>query len=138
MRDRFSWVLLMVALLPLACGQRAPGEEALRESFVAQLAANEFVRDVERNGNEITFVGPAAMGGGDGDWRIRIDSAVVEPNDDPAFPYRGTVKSSWYSHDALISPAGNASNLPIELTGNGLAQDCWALWNAAAERWEWE
>ena len=138
MRKRFPWVLLIAIALPLGCGDRAPGEEALRESFAAQLTANEFVKDVERKEDEITFVGPAAMGSGDGQWRIHIDSAVVEPSDDPRFPYKGTVRSSWYSHDALVQPTGSESNLPIELTSNGLAQECWALWNADAQRWEWE
>lgn len=137
MRERFPWVLLVVVVLS-GCADRAPGEEALRDSFAAQLEANEFVENVGREGDAITFVGPAAMGSGDGTWRIRIDSAVVEPNDDARFPYKGTVKSSWYSHEALVRPTGNQSNLPTELTSNGLAQECWALWNADAERWEWE
>ena len=135
---QFPWLLLIVAVLPLGCAERPPAEEGLRESFAAQLAANEFVRDVERKESEITFIAPAAMGGGNGEWRVRIDSAVVEPNDDPKFPYKGTVKSSWYSQGALVQPSGRESNLPVELTSNGLAQDCWALWNPQTERWEWE
>ena len=138
MRQRFPWVLLIVALMTPGCTDRAPGEEGLRDSFAAQLEANEFVEKVARQGDTITFAGPAALGSGDGEWRIHIDSTVVEPNDDPRFPYKGTVKSSWYSHEALVQPTGNESNLPVELTSNGLAQECWALWNADAERWEWE
>lgn len=130
------WVLMM-ALLPAACGQRPPGESGLRDAFAAQLAANSFLGDVQRNGDEITFSGPAA-GGGSGAWRVRIDSAVVEENDDPAFPYKGTVMSSWYSNGQLVSPSGRESNLPVQLTSNGLAQDCWALWDAGEARWEWE
>jgi hypothetical protein len=30
------------------------------------------------------------------------------------------------------------SNLPIELLDNGVSQDCWAFWNPATNRWDWE
>lgn len=129
---------LVLALLLGACGDGRPSAGDLRDSFVEQLIANQFVRDVERSGDEITFSAPAAAGGGRGAWRIVIDAADIEPNDDTARPYKGTVRSSWYSDGALVRPSGRESNLPVELTSNGLAQDCWALWNSASARWEWE
>jgi len=137
MRDRSMRVSVILALLLSACGDGRPGADGLRDSFVAQLAANPFVRDVQRSGDEITFSGPVSDGGV-GPWRIVIDSAVAEPNDDPSLPYRGTVTSSWYSDGQIVLPSGRESNVPVELTSNGLAQDCWALWNSASARWEWE
>jgi hypothetical protein len=130
-------VVLLVSLLASACGSGRPGEAELRDSFAAQLAANSFARDVQRNGDEITFSGPA-VAGGTGNWRVVVDSAVIEVNEDPARPYKGTVTSSWYSDGQLVTFSGRESNLPVELTSNGLAQECWALWNTASARWEWE
>jgi hypothetical protein len=136
-RHRKALALLILPLLLSACGSGAPDEGSLRDSFAAQLAANEFIRDVQRNGNEITFSGPSPDGR-TGSWRVVIDTATVEPNDDPGQPYKGTVLSSWSVDGQPVQPSGRDSNLPIELTSNGLAQDCWALWNATGERWEWE
>lgn len=136
-RARLIWATVILALLPLSCGGGGPDEAGLRDSFAAQLAANSFVSDVQHEGDEIAFSGP----GPSGDiisWRAVIDSAVVEPNEDPQRPYRGTVTSSWYAGEQLIQPSGSDSNLPLELTSNGLAQECWALWNSASEQWEWE
>jgi hypothetical protein len=130
------WVFaVVVALLSVACGDSAPDADGLRDAFVAQFQANTFVSDVRRDGDEVTFSGPTAEGGSS-TWRIQIESAVVEPNDDPDLPYRGTVVSSWYADGQLVQPAGRESNLPVELTSNGLAQDCYALWNGAS--WGWE
>lgn len=136
-RNRLITAACAVAILTAACGTGAPSDTDLRESFAEQLVANAFVRDVQRNGDEITFTGPAA-GGGSGAWRVVIESASVDPNDDPSHPYKGTIESSWYSEGQLVEPSGSESNLPVELMSNGLAQDCWALWNDAAKRWEWE
>jgi hypothetical protein len=128
---------LILLLLASACGDGRPSESDLRDSFAAQLAANRFVSNVEPDGDAITFTGPAT-GGGVAAWRIVIDSAAVEPNDDPSLPYKGTITSSWYSDGQPVRPSGRESNLPAELTSNGLAQECWALWNSASARWEWE
>jgi len=132
---------LCVAVAMAACSQapnsQAPSASELRESFAKQLAANRFIKDFARNGEDLTFTGPGAEGGV-AKWRVRIDSAVIEPNDDPKQPYRGVVKSSWYSDNQLIQPRGSESHLPIELTDNGLAQDCWAMWVEATKQWSWE
>jgi hypothetical protein len=137
MRTPVLRATLILALLPVACGGGTPSANDLRDSFAAQLAANPAVRDVQANGDKITFSGPAADGR-DGPWLIVIDSAAVEPNDDPSLPFKGTVTSSWYSDGQPVRPSGRQSNLPVELTSNGLAQDCWALWNTESARWEWE
>jgi hypothetical protein len=135
--------IVCMAVAMAACSQ-APGVPELRESFAQQLAANRFIKDFARNGEELTFTGPGAEGGV-AKWRVRIDSAVIERNDDPAQPYynpaqpyRGVVKSSWYSDNQLIQPRGRESHLPIELTDNGLAQECWAMWVEATKQWSWE
>jgi hypothetical protein len=128
-----------LAFLTIACGGGGPDEASLRDSFAQQVAANEFVSDFVRNGDEMTFTGPGPEGG-TAMWRIQIDSAVIEENaDDPErHPYRGTVRSSWYADGVEIEPSGNQANLPFELISNGVSQDCWALWEPEAERWGWE
>jgi hypothetical protein len=132
-------ITIVAGLTLAACGR--PDTAGLRESFAQQVASNRFVRDFQRNGDDLTFSGPGAEGGV-AKWRIHIDSAVVQPNDDPKTastePYKGVIKSSWYANDQLIQPSGRESNLPLELTSNGVGQDCWALWNPAAKRWGWE
>lgn len=131
---------VIAALATTACGG-APGAESLRESFAAQMAANGFIKDFQRKGDELSFTGPGAEGGV-AKWRVHIDATTIEPNSDKANqaaqPYKGTVKSSWYSNDQLITPTARDSRLPTELTSNGLTQDCWAFWVAATKRWSWE
>ena len=124
-----------VLFLTTACG--APDAEGLRDSFAQQLSSNRFITGFQRAGDELTFSGPGAEGG-TARWRVLIDSAVIEPNDDEAQPYKGTVKSSWFSDGQRVEPSGAESRLPIELTSNGLGQDCWAFWDKAAGRWSWE
>ena len=133
MRSHLLRAPLILVLLVSACGG-GPNASDLRDSFAAQLAANRFVSNVQRDGDTIKF---SALSAG-GAWRIVIDSAKVEPNNDPSLPYKGTITSSWYSDGQLVRPSGRESNLPVELTSNGLAQECWALWNSASARWEWE
>jgi hypothetical protein len=128
--------LMMFAVLPLAaCGK--PGVDSLRESFAQQVASNRFVRDFQRNGDELRFSGPDGAGG-TAKWRIHIDSAVIEANNDNNQPYKGTVKSSWYANDQLVQPAGRDSNLPVELLDKGVSQDCWAFWEPETKQWDWE
>jgi hypothetical protein len=131
-----SVVLIAIA----SCG--TPGVASLRDSFAQQLASNKFIKDFKRTGDDLTFSGPGAEGG-EAKWRVHIDSATVEPNTDQRSnaqtqPYKGVVKSSWYSDGRLVRPRGSESNLPIELISNGLGQECWAYWNAANKRWSWE
>lgn len=134
-----SRVLMVVvaALLTAQCGG-APGVNGLRESFAQQLAANRAVTDFSRDADDLRFSGPGADGAPTARWRVHIDSAVIEPNSDPGQPFKGTVKSSWYADDQIVRPSGRDSNLPMELTATGLAQDCWALWDDATRKWGWE
>ena len=134
-------VAVVAALAMAACGQAdvaAPGADGLREAFAQQLASNRFVSDFERKGDELLFRASGVESADPQQWRVRIDSAVVEPNESEEGPYKGTVKSSWYADGQLVEPRGGRSNLPVELMDNGLSQDCWAFWNEATEQWDWE
>ena len=130
----------VIGLLAITAGCGKPSVNDLRDSFSQQLAANKFVTDFQRSGDDLQFTGPGA----DGTiikWRVHIDSAVIEDTNDPENPekpYKGTVKSSWYAGDFKVVPDRNVSNLPLELISNGLAQDCWAAWNKTTKKWEWE
>jgi hypothetical protein len=130
--------VLATAALNAACSG-APGEQGLRDSFAQQLGANKFVKDFQRNGDNITFVGPGPEGG-TAKWRVHLDSAVVEPNQDKSnpSPYKGTIKSSWFADDKKIEAGARQSNLPFELNSNGLSQDCFAFWDQAGKKWGWE
>jgi hypothetical protein len=130
-------IVVAAAAVMAACSSK-PSVDALRDSFAQQLQANKFVSDFQRNGDDFRFSGPGANGEDKAIWRVHIDMAAVEDNSDAGKPFRGVVKSSWYSNDQLVTPRGRDSNLPVPLTSGGLAQDCWALWNPATSKWEWE
>lgn len=139
-RSVLCGAILAIVITMTACGDGQPGSDGLKESFAGQLGANKFVQEFSRSGDEMTFTGPGAEGG-TAKWRVTIDSAVIEPNtgkDAEAHPFKGTVKSSWFSDGQPVKPAGARSNLPIELMSNGLSQDCWAFWDKTAKRWGWE
>lgn len=127
---------LVMSIVAVA-GCSAPVESGLRDSFVEQVSANKFVKDVQRRGDDLVFAAPDVRGQV-ARWHVHIDSAVIEPNADPAQPYKGTVKSSWFVNDERVLPRGRDSNLPVELLDNGVSQDCWAFWVAATKRWSWE
>jgi len=134
-------VAIIAAALLAAAGTAAcskPGADGLRESFAQQLASNRFIKDFQRTGDDLRFSGPGPDGADQAAWRVHMDTAVIDANTDPQHPYKGTVTSSWYANDQRVTPRGDDSNLPIELTSNGLAQECWAFWDKAAGRWSWE
>jgi hypothetical protein len=128
--------VLAAAALAAGCNS-APAEQGLRDSFAQQLGANKFVKDFQRDGDEMTFTGPGPEGG-TAKWRVHIDSAVVEPNEGQKDQYKGTIKSSWFADGRKIEPGALQSNLPFELNANGLSQDCYAVWDPAAKKWGWE
>ena len=132
-----SVVLLTAAALAAACSGGAPPEQGLRDSFAQRLSENRFVKEFQRNGDDMTFVGPGPEGG-TAKWRVHIDSAVIESNPDEKLPYKGTIHSSWYADDQKITPGARQSNLPFELTSNDLAQDPWAFWDPATKSWDWD
>jgi hypothetical protein len=124
------------AVLTTACNG-APSAGSLRDSFAEQLAANKFVTEFKRSGDDLTFKAPRPDGT-PSTWRVHIDSAVVEQQSNARQPYKGTVTSAWYANGEQITITGADSNLPIELTSNGLGQECWAFWEADTRRWSWE
>jgi hypothetical protein len=130
--------LILAAIVAAGCSSK-PSESSLRDSFARQLSVNPAVKDLRRAGDDLLFSGPGAEGGV-AQWRVRIDSAVIEPTDEARAPLKGTVKASWYSNGQLVRPSrsGRDSNLPIELTANGLAQECWAIWDQSGKKWGWE
>lgn len=127
---------LVLTVAASACAS-APGAEGLRDSFAAQLEANTFVSKFERSGDNMTFTAPRPDGA-PAVWRVHIDSATVDAQDNSRQPYKGTVKSSWFVDGQKVEITGSESNLPLELLSNGLSQDCWAFWEADARRWSWE
>ena len=128
--------LLVLLACTTACNSAAPAD-GLRDSFAQQLSANTFVSDFQRSGDNITFKGPRPDGT-PAIWRVHIDTATVEPQHDEKQPDKGTVTSSWFVNGEQVAITGADSNLPIELTSNGLSQECWAFWDAATKRWSWE
>ncbi len=135
MRTELRVTALVLILAVAACG--APPEQGLRDSFSTQISANRFVKEFQRNGDDLTFSGPGPEGG-TAKWRVHIDSSVVEANEDAKLPYKGTINASWYADGQKIEPSGAEANLPFELLSNGLSQVSWAFWDAAAKRWTWE
>ena len=133
---RLSPALALCVLFLIGCSS-APGTAGLRDSFAQQLSANRFISDVQRSGDNMTFKAPRP----DGEpamWRVHINTAVVEKQDSKTQPWKGTVTSSWFVNGEEIVPRGSDSNLPLELTSNGLGQDCWAFWEADKKLWSWE
>ncbi len=132
----FNSLLVLLALTTGCNG--APATDGLRDSFAQQLSANTFIADFQRSGDNMTFKAPRPDGT-PSIWRVHIDTAKVEPQKEKtAQPWKGTVNSSWFVNGEQISITGADSNLPIELTSNGLSQECWAFWESAAKRWSWE
>lgn len=132
-------LLALVVALPLlltACSS-APAESGLRDAFAQQLAANKFLSTFERNGDTLTFKAPSPDGT-PASWRVHIDSVKIEEQKSEKEPYKGTVLSSWFVNDQPVTITGADSNLPLELTSNGLGQECWALWDATSKKWGWE
>lgn len=135
MTRRLGLSLSFVCLLA-ACTSPPPAD-GLRDSFAQQLASNTFVSGFERSGDNMTFKAPRPDGT-PSIWRVHIDTATVQPQSNDKQPFKGTIASSWYVNGEQIVITGGDSNLPIELTSNGLGQECWAYWDPGSKRWSWE
>jgi hypothetical protein len=160
MQRRTSWILPLAVVLAIAgCGGTgtgtgsstavpavpagaetaagaAPDAASLRDAFAERIASSTFVREFDRNGDELRLLGPDGAGG-EGRWRIQIDEATVEPYDDDATPYMGAITASWFVNDQPVRPEGAESYLPVEFLDRGVAQECWALWDPSAGAWGW-
>ena len=134
---RLAHICAPLLILATAACSSAPGTDDLRDSFAQQLSANKFVSDFQRSGDTMTFKAPRPDGTAS-TWEVRILTATIETQSDAKQPFKGTVTSSWSVNGREIKSSGSDSNLPLELTSSGLAQECWAFWEADAKRWSWE
>jgi hypothetical protein len=133
---RLHHALAVAALVTIACST-APADNGLRDSFASQLAANTFISGFQRSGDDMTFRAPRPDGT-PSTWRVHIDKTAIETQPKEKQPYKGTVQSSWYVNGEKVNITGADSNLPLELTSNGLSQECWAFWETDQQRWSWE
>ena len=133
---RLQRATIGVALVTIACST-APADNGLRDSFASQLAGNTFISEFQRSGDDMTFRAPRPDGT-PSTWRVHIDTTSIETQSNEKQPYKGTVQSSWYVNGERVVITGADSNLPLELTSNGLSQECWAFWERDAKRWSWE
>lgn len=133
---RLAAVWIAVAVAAGCAAAVEPGPDNLRASFAAQIDSIESVSGVEHTGDTLTFTETQADGT-EVQWRVAIDSAVVEEPAVEGAPTQGHVLSSWYADGELIEPLGSMSRLPDTFLDAGIAQDCWALWDADAGRWGW-
>ncbi len=127
----------LVALLISACTSREPNEQSLKDSFAEQIATAGVARDLTRNGDELTFVAPK-RGKTDAKWRVRIDSAVLEPQTSERNPFKGSVESSWFADGEIQLSSGSFSGLPEGFLDMGVGQECYALWDAETMQWSWK
>ena len=125
-----------VAAAAAGCAAADPGEDNLKASFAAAIDAVASVGGVERSGDELTFV-ETREDGAEVRWRVVIDSAAVAEPADEGAPIQGRVVSSWYADGESIEPLGSMSRLPAAFLDAGIAQDCYALWDAETGRWGW-
>ena len=109
---------------------------SLKESFAQQIEVIDLVSDLELEGDEVTFLRPDGSGE-DVSWRVAIRSAIVDPHDDEALPYRGIITASWYANDRALLSGGGTSELPLWILDAGLGQECWAFWEQSTDRWSW-
>lgn len=135
MKTGWACLVVLLAVGGLGCGG-GPGVESLRESFAQEIRVIDFVRDLELDGDDVAFVRPDGSGE-DVSWRVHIDSAIVEPQDDEAMPYRGIITASWYANDRAVLSGGSTSELPLWILDAGLSQECWAFWELSTGRWDW-
>ena len=142
-----TYSTLYVGLLAGACFVAGPAmtgcvpaqadDDSLRDSFAERLAGTSLVADFIRTGDELTFRGPDGAGG-TAEWRVRIDTTLVEPSElDAAMPFEERLTAEWSVNGELVEWLGNMTALPGEYLDRGLAQECWAYWVEAERRWSW-
>lgn len=130
------WVVAAAVAAAGCAAAVEPGADNLRASFAAQIGSVEAVSGVEQTGDTLTFTETQADGT-EVQWRVVIDSAVVEEPAVEGAPTQGHVLSSWYADGELIEPLGSMSRLPDAFLDAGIAQDCWGLWDEEAGQWGW-
>ena len=133
---RRAWTVAVGGLLAVAACAMQPGDTDLLDSFADQIASTNGIQDFERVGDELTFSGPNGRGG-TASWRVRIDSTELTPGPDERAPLEGHIASSWWRDGELIESLGTMSGLPTVVQDNGIAQTCYALWDAELNAWGW-
>ncbi len=141
MTPRDVWITSVIFIFIAAgtggCAQSQADDESLRGSFAERISTSDFVTNFSREGDDLSFSGPDGKGGS-AEWRVRIETSLVEPNlFDEAMPYQGRVTSEWTANGELVEYLGNMTALPKEFLDRGLAQECWAYWVKAEDRWDW-
>jgi hypothetical protein len=124
----------------IACRAAAPDqqpEQRLKDSFVQQIASTGIVHNLKRDGDTLSF-SARHVDQPDATWRVHIDSATIETQTAGTTREKGVVKSSWYVNGEPIRPRGSQSDLPLPFLDNGIAQDCWALWDSRSRQWSWK
>ena len=130
-------LLWVIAALAAGCAAVVePGADNLQASFAAQIESVESVSGTERTGDTLSFT-EAQPDGTAVQWRVTIDSAVVEAPAVEGAPTQGHVVSSWYADGELIEALGSMSRLPDAFLEAGIAQECYALWDTEAGQWGW-
>ncbi len=135
--------LLVVCLTACAltgCRAAAPEqlrEQQLKDSFVQQIASTGIVHHLQRDGDTLSF-SARHVDQLDAAWRVHIDSATIESQSAGTTQGKGVVKSSWYVNGEPIRPRSDQSDLPLPFLDNGIAQECWALWDSRSRQWSWK
>jgi len=131
------FIVLCFTIALAACSGPTP-QQQLKDSYVQQIVSSGFARDLQHQGDEVTFTGKRAEKS-DAKWRVHFDAATIE--NDPAdgkTPRKGTVKSSWFVDGEQIRPRGDQADLPLPILDAGIAQECWAFWDKSAGKWSWK
>ena len=134
--ERLGLIWAVAAVAAGCAAATEPGADNLKASFTAQVERVASVSAAERTGDELTFTETQADGA-EVQWRVTIDSAVVEEPAVEGAPTQGHVVSSWYADGELIEPLGSMSRLPDTFLETGIAQECYALWDEETGRWGW-
>jgi len=129
---------LLVAACAVPPEAVPPGHANLRDSFVAQITSVDGVRAVAREGDGLTFSGPDGRGG-TASWRVRIDSAVVEPGPGEGASPQGHIVSTWWRDGDEVEYLGAMTALPDVFLDPpiGVGQECWAIWDTTSRTWGW-
>ena len=134
--ERLGLIWTVAAVAAGCAAVVEPGADSLMASFAAQIGGVESVSGVEQAGDALTFTETQADGT-KVQWRVTVDSAVVEEPAVEGAPTQGHVVSSWYADGELIEPLGSMSRLPDAFLEAGIAQECYALWDTEAGQWGW-
>ena len=128
---------LLVGVVTVGCTQPQADEDSLRASFAERIASSDFIDAFSREGDELSFSGPDGNGG-TATWSVRIETAVVEPNEfDETSPFQGRVVSEWRQDGEIVEYLGTMTALPTAFLDRGIAQECWAYWIEAEHHWDW-